>query len=146
MFQPDEPGIKLLPDALLSNYKEFQDMWEEDELIRSLEARPPSPCDVTFINDNILIDGKSSFIQRSTKRVKVSHVFFLSRFSLYRRVRMLSMKQYVGRRVIMMHLLSAYRDILNQTFKAGLHKPASRKCYRKLQGLSQLVDYRERRY
>lgn len=76
MFQPDEPGIKLLPDALLSNYKEFQDMWEEDELIRSLEARPPSPCDVTFINDNILIDGKSSFIQRSTKRVKVSHVFF----------------------------------------------------------------------
>ncbi|XP_066256408.1 uncharacterized protein bif isoform X3 [Euwallacea similis] len=75
MPKPDEPGIKILPDAILSNYKEFQEMWEEDELIRSLEARPPSPCDVTFINDNVLIDGKSSLIQRSCKRVKLKISF-----------------------------------------------------------------------
>lgn len=71
-FQPDEPGIKLLPEALLANFKEIQEVWEEDELIRSLEARPPSPCDVTFINDNVLIDGKSSLIQQTSKRLKVS--------------------------------------------------------------------------
>lgn len=71
-LQPDEPGIKLLPEALLANFKEIQDVWEEDELIRSLEARPPSPCDVTFINDNVLIDGKSSLIQQTSKRLRVS--------------------------------------------------------------------------
>ncbi|KAH1013071.1 uncharacterized protein LOC125502301 isoform X2 [Dendroctonus ponderosae] len=70
--KPDEPGIKLLPDALLTG---FQDVWEEDELIRSLEARPPSPCDVTFINDNILIDGKSSLIQITSKRTKLKISF-----------------------------------------------------------------------
>lgn len=43
---------------------------EDEEIMRSLEC-PPSPCDVTFINDNILIDGKSSLSQK-TKRTKVS--------------------------------------------------------------------------
>lgn len=139
MFQPDEPGIKLLPDALLSNYKEFQDMWEEDELIRSLEARPPSPCNVTFINDNILIDGKSSFIQRSTKRVKVSHIFYVG-LACYRRVRLSGMR-FVKQTLLMKHLLSAYQSLqhlLNRTYKA------CRKCFRMLQKVTSLSqpDYR----
>ncbi|XP_050303209.1 uncharacterized protein LOC126741008 isoform X2 [Anthonomus grandis grandis] len=70
--KPDEPGIKILPETFIAN---FQEVWEEDELIRTLEARPPSPCDVTFINDNILIDGKSSLIQQTSRRIKLKISF-----------------------------------------------------------------------
>ncbi|CAH1128626.1 unnamed protein product [Ceutorhynchus assimilis] len=73
--KPDEPGIKLLPEALLTNFKEIQEVWEEDELIKTLEARPPSPCDVTFINDNVLIEGKSSLTQSTSKRMKLKISF-----------------------------------------------------------------------
>lgn len=44
---------------------------DDDDWLRSLEG-PPSPCDVTFINDNILIDGRSSMTQKSRLRQKVS--------------------------------------------------------------------------
>lgn len=65
LFQPGESGIILIPGATILD--SFVD--EDEELLRSLEG-PPSPCDVTFINDNILIDGKSSLSQK-TKRAKV---------------------------------------------------------------------------
>lgn len=71
MFQTGEGGIILIPGATI--LESFTD--EDEELLRSLEG-PPSPCDVTFINDNILIDGKSSLIQKS-KRAKVSHYYLL---------------------------------------------------------------------
>nr|CAI5855477.1 unnamed protein product [Callosobruchus analis] len=63
--KPGEGGIILLTSVIDS----FRDD-EEEEILRSLEC-PPSPCDVTFINDNILIDGRSSLSQKSTTRVKV---------------------------------------------------------------------------
>ncbi|KAL1490909.1 hypothetical protein ABEB36_011584 [Hypothenemus hampei] len=80
--KPDEPGIKLLSEALLTNFKEIQEVLEEEELIKSLEARPPSPCDVTFINDNVLIDGKSSLIQTNSKKVKLN-ISFLDNAEIY---------------------------------------------------------------
>lgn len=72
MFQPGESGIIVIPGATILD--SFID--EEEEILRSLEG-PPSPCDVTFINDNILIDGKSSFSQK-TKRGKVREFYFTS--------------------------------------------------------------------
>lgn len=65
-FQVGEGGIILLPGASID--ESFTD--EDEEILRSLEG-PPSPCNVTFINDNILIDGKSSLSQK-TKKAKVS--------------------------------------------------------------------------
>ncbi|XP_030763263.1 uncharacterized protein LOC115887881 isoform X2 [Sitophilus oryzae] len=73
--KPDEPGIKIISETFLSNFKEIQELMEEDDLIRALETRPPSPCDVTFLNDNILIDGKSSLIQCTSKRTKLKISF-----------------------------------------------------------------------
>lgn len=67
MLQAGEGGIILLPGASLG--ESFTD--EEEEIMRSLEG-PPSPCDVSFLNDNILIDGKSSLSQKTTKKAKVS--------------------------------------------------------------------------
>lgn len=65
-----EGGIILIPGATI--LESFTD--EDEELLRSLEG-PPSPCDVTFINDNILIDGKSSLIQKSKRaKLKISFV------------------------------------------------------------------------
>lgn len=43
---------------------------DDEDWMLSLEG-PPSPCDVMFINDNILIDGRSSLSQKS-KKLKVS--------------------------------------------------------------------------
>ncbi|XP_044259865.1 uncharacterized protein LOC123008228 [Tribolium madens] len=65
-----EGGIILLPGASIG--ESFTD--EDEEILRSLEG-PPSPCDVTFINDNILIDGKSSLSQKTKKaKMKISFV------------------------------------------------------------------------
>lgn len=63
--KPGEGGIILIPGATISD--SFTD--EDEEILRSLEG-PPSPCDVVFVNDNILIDGKSSLSQK-TKRTKL---------------------------------------------------------------------------
>ncbi|EEZ99320.1 probable serine/threonine-protein kinase nek3 [Tribolium castaneum] len=65
-----EGGIILLPGASIG--ESFTD--EDEEILRSLEG-PPSPCDVTFVNDNILIDGKSSLSQKTKKaKMKISFV------------------------------------------------------------------------
>ncbi|XP_063930747.1 uncharacterized protein LOC135142883 isoform X2 [Zophobas morio] len=65
-----EGGIILIPGAWVG--ESFTD--EDEEVLRSLEG-PPSPCDVTFINDNILIDGKSSLSQKTKKaKLKISFV------------------------------------------------------------------------
>ncbi|XP_065169563.1 uncharacterized protein bif isoform X1 [Atheta coriaria] len=58
MPKAGEGGITLLPGSTR------QDYFDEEEL--SLEG-PPSPCDVSFINDNVLIDGKSSLSKKSKK-------------------------------------------------------------------------------
>ncbi|XP_018575610.1 uncharacterized protein LOC108914288 [Anoplophora glabripennis] len=63
--KPGEGGIILIPGATIGD--SFTD--EDEEILRSLEG-PPSPCDVIFVNDNILIDGKSSLSQK-TKRTKL---------------------------------------------------------------------------
>ncbi|XP_060525930.1 uncharacterized protein LOC132701771 isoform X2 [Cylas formicarius] len=67
--KPGEGGIIIISGATL--IESFVD--EEEEIMRSLEA-PPSPCDVAFVNDNVLIDGKSSLSQ-SSKRVKMKISF-----------------------------------------------------------------------
>ncbi|KAF5304262.1 hypothetical protein FQA39_LY09789 [Lamprigera yunnana] len=58
-----EGGIILLRGASLG--ESFTDDDDEDWML-SLEG-PPSPCDVVFINDNVLIDGRSSLIQKNKK-------------------------------------------------------------------------------
>lgn len=68
-FQVGEGGIILLPGASVD--ESFTD--DDEELLRSLEG-PPSPCDVTFINDNVLIDGRSSLSQK-TRKYKVRNAF-----------------------------------------------------------------------
>lgn len=71
VFQPGEGGIIIIPGATI-----LDSMFDTDEeILLSLEG-PPSPCDVTFINDNVLIDGKSSLSQKSSKRTKVRNYFF----------------------------------------------------------------------
>ncbi|KAK9887568.1 hypothetical protein WA026_023375 [Henosepilachna vigintioctopunctata] len=57
-----EGGIILLPGASLD--ESFTD--EDEEIMKYLQG-PPSPCDVAFINDNVLIDGKSSISQKTKK-------------------------------------------------------------------------------
>ncbi|KAK4881129.1 hypothetical protein RN001_004448 [Aquatica leii] len=57
-----EGGIILLPGAAVD--ESFTD--DDDEWMLSLEG-PPSPCDVVFINDNVLIDGRSSLNQKNKK-------------------------------------------------------------------------------
>lgn len=66
-MQPGESGIILLPGAPA---EEFAD--DDEDWMLSLNG-PPSPCDVYFENDNILIDGKSS-ISKQPKRQKVSTI------------------------------------------------------------------------
>lgn len=63
VLQPGESGVILLADAPA-------DEFEDDDILNSLNG-PPSPCDVHFENDNVLIDGKSS-ISKHPKRHKVN--------------------------------------------------------------------------
>lgn len=65
-----EGGIILLPGASLD--ESITD--DDEEWMLSLEG-PPSPCDVVFINDNVLIDGRSSLNQKSKKlKMKIKFV------------------------------------------------------------------------
>ncbi|XP_044758000.1 uncharacterized protein LOC123316089 [Coccinella septempunctata] len=65
-----EGGIILLPGAAID-----ESFTDEDEEIRKYLEAPPSPCDVTFINDNILIDGKSSIKHKAKRsRMRISFV------------------------------------------------------------------------
>ncbi|CAG9861471.1 unnamed protein product [Phyllotreta striolata] len=65
-----EGGIILIPGATILD--SFTD--EDEEILRSLEG-PPSPCDVDFINDNVIIDGKSSLHNKSVRsKLKISFV------------------------------------------------------------------------
>lgn len=75
--QIGEGGIILLPGASID-----ESFTDEDEEIRKYLEAPPSPCDVTFINDNILIDGKSSIRQR-TKNSRVSSYYVLKAFYVF---------------------------------------------------------------
>lgn len=70
-MQVGEGGIILLPGATLD--ESLAD--DDDDWMLSLEG-PPSPCDVVFINDNVLIDGRSSLSQKS-KKAKVGRDFNL---------------------------------------------------------------------
>lgn len=45
----------------------------EEDLDIDLSS-PPSPCDVTFINDNVLISGRSSICKRASKRASLQKV------------------------------------------------------------------------
>ncbi|CAH1975637.1 unnamed protein product [Acanthoscelides obtectus] len=66
---PGEGGIILLTSVIDS----FRDD-EEEEILRSLEC-PPSPCDVSFINDNILIDGSKTYkVPSATKSVEYYYI------------------------------------------------------------------------
>ncbi|GLV43776.1 FMRFamide Receptor [Carabus blaptoides fortunei] len=67
--KPGESGIILLPGAPV---EEFRTDDEEDWML-SLNG-PPSPCDVSFENDNVLIHGRSS-ISKQPKRQKM-HIQF----------------------------------------------------------------------
>lgn len=67
-FQPNESGFVLLSDTCLDTSTDTDEMWQQ--------MGPPSPCDVEFINANIIIDGKSSIRNRSTKELHVSLTFF----------------------------------------------------------------------
>lgn len=66
-----EGGIILLPGASVDE-SVTEDDDEDDDWMLTLEG-PPSPCNVEFLNDNILIDGRSSLSQK-TKKAKVSDV------------------------------------------------------------------------
>lgn len=80
-MQPGESGIILLPGAPVEEFRTD----DEDDWMLSLNG-PPSPCDVSFENDNVLIQGKSS-ISKQPKRQKVSvyttYLFFLYKFQIY---------------------------------------------------------------
>lgn len=58
--KPKDSGTTILPG------------YEEDVDV-DLSA-PPSPCDVTFINDNVLISGRSSISKRPSKRVSLPKI------------------------------------------------------------------------
>lgn len=65
-LQPGEGGIIILPGAVLDESMVDDD---EEDWRRLLEC-PPSPCNVTFTNDNILIEGRSS-LKNKLKKPKV---------------------------------------------------------------------------
>lgn len=69
LFQPGEGGIILLADAPEdeSCTDDFEDAWAL--------SGPPSPCNVEFENANVLIEGKSSFIGKLSKRQKVGRLY-----------------------------------------------------------------------
>uniref|UniRef100_A0A2H1W6V8 SFRICE_028725 n=1 Tax=Spodoptera frugiperda TaxID=7108 RepID=A0A2H1W6V8_SPOFR len=60
-LQPGEPGVVVLrPDALRSDS-------ESDTEPDGADGSPPSPCSVRFVNDNVLINGRSSMPTRPNK-------------------------------------------------------------------------------
>lgn len=62
-LQPGESGFVLLGDLSLETSTDPDDSWT---------MGPPSPCDVEFMNANVVIDGKSSIRQRiRDKKVNV---------------------------------------------------------------------------
>lgn len=62
--QAGESGVVVLrPEALAA------DSESEEE-----DARPPSPCSVRFVNDNVLINGRSSMAARLTARDRAARV------------------------------------------------------------------------
>lgn len=66
-FQPGESGYVLLGDLTVetSTDPEPEDSW--------LLGDPPSPCDVRFQNDNVIINGRSNIRQKKKEqRIKVS--------------------------------------------------------------------------
>lgn len=62
LFQPGEGGIILLDNG---GEESSTDADSEDWI-----SDPPSPCDVTFEGDNVLINGKSN-LSRQPKQRKV---------------------------------------------------------------------------
>ncbi|XP_025830694.1 uncharacterized protein LOC108743780 isoform X2 [Agrilus planipennis] len=64
-----EGGIIILPGVSLDESV----VDDEDDWL--LLAGPPSPCDVFFVNDNILIDGRSSLRDKGKKSVRVKLTF-----------------------------------------------------------------------
>lgn len=63
-LQVGEGGIIILPGVTI-NESVLDDDW------KSLLECPPSPCDVEFVNDSIIINGRSSFTKETNKK-KVS--------------------------------------------------------------------------
>lgn len=59
-FKAGEAGIVVLRPEALAAESESE---EED-------TRPPSPCSVRFVNDNVVINGKSSMAARPTKATR----------------------------------------------------------------------------
>jgi hypothetical protein len=65
--QVGEPGVVVLhPEALLADAED-----EEEE-----ESGPPSPCSVRFVNDNVLINGRSCISAR-TNRDRIAKVYYI---------------------------------------------------------------------
>ncbi|XP_035429974.2 ras-associated and pleckstrin homology domains-containing protein 1 isoform X2 [Spodoptera frugiperda] len=61
-IKPGEPGVVVLrPDALLRSDS------ESDTEPDGADGSPPSPCSVRFVNDNVLINGRSSMPTRPNK-------------------------------------------------------------------------------
>ena len=59
------------------------DSEDQDELVR-LANRPPSPCNVTFTNDNIIIDNRTSLKnQRKQKNRPVSQTLYTYIYYIY---------------------------------------------------------------
>lgn len=72
-FQASDSGIIVLDATLDASTTDDSD-WE-------ISGGPPSPCDVSFLNDNILINGRSN-LSKSPRNHKVSnhikHINFIS--------------------------------------------------------------------
>lgn len=61
-FQPGESGFFVLGDISLETSTDPDDAWT---------MGPPSPCNIEFENDNVIIDGKSN-LRKQLNRSKVS--------------------------------------------------------------------------
>lgn len=59
-----ESGYVILDNASFETSTDPDDQWN---------MGPPSPCDVQFVNDNIIINGKSSLKKSFSRDNKVSH-------------------------------------------------------------------------
>lgn len=62
-LQPGESGFVVLGDLTLETSTDPDDSWA---------MGPPSPCDVEFANANIVINGKSSMRNKTSRDSKVS--------------------------------------------------------------------------
>lgn len=98
-FQAGEPGVVVLRGEAPA--REARDSDSDCEL----DGAPPSPCAVRFVNDNVLINGRSSMPARPDRDriAKVPHTTFIIFVTFKVHLRLLTINPGVHLRVVYLY-------------------------------------------